>query len=114
VLFSCDFDDGLAGPAWEKGDNNCIGGSWLFDAIVVNGRFRMQPQQSTGTWRAENTLAYLHTVLKELDSVGDFTVPSIVKLRNLIVQRISSVEELKATGVFGATVKYASIQGVPL
>jgi len=74
----------------------------------------MQSQQSTRTWRTENTLDYLHIVLKELDRVGDFTVPSIVKLRSLIAQRISSVEAVQETGMFGAAAKYESIQGVPL
>jgi len=78
------------------------------------GRDAMQSQQSTRTWRTENTLDYLHIVLKELDRVGDFTVPSIVKLRSLIAQRISSVEAVQETGMFGAAAKYESIQGVPL
>jgi len=74
---------------------------------------QMQSQQSTGTWPAEDTLDYLQIVLKELDSAGDFTVPSIVNLRSLIAQRLSSFEALQATGVFRPTVRFESSQGVP-
>jgi hypothetical protein len=83
------------------------------DANVVMGSHQMQ-SQSTRTWRAENTLDYLQIVLKELDHSGDFTVPSIVNLRSIIAQRISSLEALQTTGIFDAVVKYESTQGVPL
>jgi hypothetical protein len=104
----------LAGPFLGKGDDNCIDSFWLSDAMSLWGDTGMQSQPSTRTWRAENTLDYLQVVLKELENVGDFTAPSIANLRRLIAQRISSLEALQTTGVFGATVKYENSQGVPL
>lgn len=61
---------------------------------VLAGTY-IQGRRNSG--RAENTLEDLRIVLKELDSSGDFTVPSIAHLRSLVAERISSLEVLGTT-----------------
>jgi hypothetical protein len=56
------------------------------------GEGEMRVQALKGQRTFDKSLANLRTILEALDRAGDFTNPSIVNLRKLIVERVSSLE----------------------